>query len=1107
MPDFLSEKERNYQNSVIELFKNPEGLDYTYLGHFQYAKGASKNANGKANSPLMESELRAYLESQDKYTDFQIDSAIRTLKERIRLTDKKIGTLIDTNTAVYQLLVSGIQAKPSPEENEKDVMLFDFENPLNNRFDIAEEVSFIDPLTGANSRPDLVIYVNGIALAVIELKRSIVSIVEGIKQSLSNEKALIPSFFTTIQFTIAANEYKGYQKESEDEEFDDTIDGVGFKYGTIGTPLDFRCRFKRNSNKTGYILSDKESFELFFDKKTFITMFRYGVITDSGIKKVMRPHQLYALMAAIPRLETKDSGIIWHSQGSGKSLTMVWLAAYIKANFEDPRVLIITDRTELDKQLADDFSDTGNALCRATSSDHLLETLNTGSEWLICSLIQKFGNRGKETEEGREDVKIPLDKYLKELRERIALQYPGNSFSVKGKNIFVFIDECHRTQGGRLHEGMKEIMGKEVMLIGFTGTPLLRDDKLKENYKNLSKTSEFKFGTFIHKYLHKQAVEDKVILDLQYEARDVEQYISNKEKLDEKLESIVSGLTPERAEMVKDRWATLEHIYSSKERIERIGYSIIDDVRSNSILRQDWANAMLIAGDIETAYKYYDFFQNRCGDTTLRGKCAVVTSFEPTDADERKETTDLSLETPLQFKHRMALQTYADAGQPNAAKYEKWAKEKFVKQPARMKLMIVVDKLLTGFDAPCATFLYIDRYLYDHNLFQSICRVNRLGVDVVDENNKDVVIAQTHKKFGLIVDFKHLFDDIDAAIHKFNDENGALGGYEASDIDGLLEDAVVKGKKRLESAKKAYESLKSLWAQSELTDIDKLAEYYLKDDDTVPAKVKRENMYKITSALATAYDNLADFMSKASYTLEQSDNIEKLVREATHINLRIKQVSGDDFDPRSRDHDMRSLMDRFIRAEDAETIIPATADFSFLDLIGDESDEEEVVRRAVKAAGGHAGAAAEVIEGKARAVINDYKDRDPEAAALFSTRLQELLDMLKASTADFEKKAKELVKLIKESKKGGVNFPVGISNKLMKAMWNNRKIWQPSGNKEELVQIIQDFDKLIYEDAGPDWKDPHSVDAHMLKGFIKAMMYWLSQEQVTEVYMLATRNS
>ena len=1106
MPDLTSQRERIYQNDVIKLFENKEGLNYTYLGSFQYAKGASKKANGESNSPLIEGELRAFLTEQKKYTEYQIDGAITTLKKKIRLSDRKLGSLIDTNTDVYQSLISGIPAKPSPDDTEKDVMLFDFDEPLNNRFAIAEEVSFIDPLTGSHSRPDLVIYVNGIALAVIELKRGIVNLTEGIRQSLSNEKDLIPSFFTTVQFTIAANEFKGYEKKSDEEELGDSYDGVGFKYGTIGTPYEFWCRFKRNNNKTGYLLGDRESYELFFDKETFMLLFRYGVITDCGLKKVMRPHQLYALMAAIPRLKTKDSGIIWHSQGSGKSLTMVWLASYIRANFEDPRVLVITDRTELDKQIADNFSATGNSLYRADSSTGLLQTLNGGSEWLICSLIQKFGNRGQEGENSDDDVKIPLDKYLQELRDKIAALYPDGTFSVKGKNIFVFIDECHRTQGGRLHEGMKEIMGQDVMLIGFTGTPLLKDDKVKATYKNLAKTSEVKFGPFIHKYLHKQAVEDKVILDLQYEARDVETSISSKEKLDEKLESIVAGLTKDRAEMVKDRWATLERIYSSKDRIHRIGYSILDDVESNSILKQDWANAMLVAGDIESAYRYYEFFQTD-SNTTLRDRCAVVTSFEPTDYDSRKETYDPSQETPLQYKHRMALKSYADAGQPNAEKYEKWAKEKFVKQPARMKLMIVVDKLLTGFDAPCATVLYIDKYMHDHNLFQSICRVNRLGVDVKDEEDKSIIIAHTHKQYGLIVDFKHLFGKIDDAIHKFNDEAGGLSGYDESDIEGLLTDALVKGRKRLEAAKKAYESLQSFWAQSELNDIDKLTDYYLKDDEKASAKVKRESMYKITSALVTAYDNLADYMSKASYTKEQSESIEMLVREATHVNLRIKQISGDDFDPRSKDHDMRSLMDRYLRAEEAEVIIPATADFSFLDLIDDDSDEDDVVKKAVHAAGGNAAAAAEKIEGKARAVINDYKDKDPEAAALFSTRLQELLDMLKASTTDFEKKAKELVRLIKESKHGGVSFPDGISNKLMKALWNNRAIWQPSGNEEELVRIIKEFDQRIYEDAGPDWKDPNSADAFSLRTLLRVDMPWLTPMQLTELYLLATRNS
>lgn len=643
--DYTEQRERDYQNQIIALFRDK--LQYTYLGNFQYARGAKKNSFGKENSPLIEDEMRLFLKSQlnsndnKQYTEMQIVEAVRQLRSTLRLPDGRPGTLVDINTDVYKLLIHGVKAKPSPDETERDVMFIDFVNTSNNRLCIAEEVSYIDPLTGSHSRPDLVVYINGIAVAVIELKRSLVSIEEAIKQQLSNQCDLIPSFFTTAQFTIAAS------------------DTNGFQYATINTPKDFWCAYKRDTNKTGVVLTDQEAFSEFFEKEQFLTFLRYGVLTDGGVKKVMRPHQFHALRAVIPRLKEKESGVIWHSQGSGKSLTMVWIAEYIRANFEDPRVLVITDRTELDKQIASNFTNAGNMLHRATSQEDLLNNLQSGTEWLICSLIHKFGRHKSGDKEvvGADNITIPLERYLRELKEMIASRY-GRNFKAKGKNIFVFIDECHRTQGGRLHEAMRAIMGQDVMLIGFTGTPLLKKDKSSryESFRNLTET---RFGTFIHKYLLKQAVEDKVILDLQYENRDVDQQITDKTKLDQKLDEITSGLSDDRRKAVEDRWATLERIYSSTDRIERIGYSILDDM-SNGILCNSWCNAMLVAGNIECAYKYYDFFQNRSTDTSLRGRCAVVTSYNPTDYDLRKATSNPVIEAAEKFKYSMAKQSFSD---------------------------------------------------------------------------------------------------------------------------------------------------------------------------------------------------------------------------------------------------------------------------------------------------------------------------------------------------------------------------------------------------------------------------------------------------------------
>lgn len=1080
MANYQEQKERDYQNALVKRFQ--EELGYTYLGNWQYAKGATVNNMGVANSPILDDEIRSFLKEQGR-TEMQIEDVLVKLKDKARLGDSKMSSLIQCNTDLYDTLIMGIKSQPSPEENHEDVMFFDFDHPQNNHFAIAEEVSYIDPLLGKNKRPDIVVYVNGIALAVIELKRSLVNYEEGIKQHLSNERDFIPSFFTTTQFTIASN------------------DDVEFRYGTIGTPLAFWCKWKRDTNKVGDTITEKEAYRLFFNKENFIFFFHYGVLNDGGIKKVLRPHQIYAIKAASKRMPQKESGVIWHSQGSGKSLTMVALASYIQKNFSNPRVVVITDRKELDLQLAGTFVKGGNKLHHAESCSDLLDTLNKGDEWLICSLIHKFGahNHNDEAEKDESGTKVSLDEYLNELQTIIAKKY-GNHFSVKGDNIFVFVDECHRTQSGRLHEAMRAIMGKDVMLIGFTGTPLLKKDK-GNPYNAIKSMSERTFGPYIHKYLHKQAVEDKVILDLQYEYRNVEQQLTSKEKVDQKLAALTAGreLTPEQKQMVEERWATMERIYSTKERIERIGYSILDDL-NYGLLKHDWCNAMLIAGSIFQAYRYYKFFSS----SDLKGRCAVVTSYDPTDSDIANNSADNNKTTEAKFKYDWAKKSFEEAGVKNADEYEKRAKELFVKRPAQMKLLIVVNKLLTGFDAPCATILYIDNEIKDHTLFQAVCRVNRLGEDIKDA--KGDIIVKTHKEFGRIVDFKNLFNSIENVVTKFNDGSG-FEGLDDVDIDGLLDSAVNKCKEKLLAATEAYEGLKTIWESKSLNDLEALSEYYIKEyDGEEPAQTRRNIMYSITGSMVTAYNNMSDYFSKTDLTAEQINHFASLSREAGTVQRKVKQKSGDDFDPKTLDPDMRQLLDQHIRAEDAETFIPSSADFSFLDLINDNTDVEEATEKAIHEAGGNANGAAEAIEGKARRVNTDWNSGDAEEYKLFSDKLQALLEELKARNATAKEKIEALIEHIKAIKHGN-DAPSDLANKRSKALWNNRAAWHAPEDKDETILIIKTIDEFIYKNAGRNWQDPDSNASWDLRDDLQALFPAMTEQDIYEIYRLASQNS
>lgn len=1109
--DYISEKERKYQDSIVKLFT--EKLGYEYLGKLQYGKDKVALDDGRVNSPIIEAEVRRFLSRPGSgYTHYQIEAAIGELKSLSQLADKKKGAVLDVNSNLYEQMIRHLAVQPHPDKPHENVSLFNFDNPLANNFAIAEEVSYIDPLTGSHSRPDIVVYVNGIALAVIELKRSIVSVGEGIKQHLSNQRDLIPSFFTTVQFTIVANETNDTEKDLS-----------GFRYATIFTPEKFWTPWKQDNHEVGKLMSDIDSFLEFFDKETFVTLFRYGVIDDGGTKKVMRPHQYHALKAAMPRLKKKDGGVIWHSQGSGKSLTMVWLAKYIQSNFENPRVLVITDRTELDLQIYNTFLKSTGSIHRAKSSDDLLDTLQNGTEWMVSTLIHKFGRHidpdtGKEVI-GDDDAPIPLEKYIKELIGLVNSKYPGG-FRTKGTHKFVFVDECHRTQSGRLHEAMRAIMGDDVMFIGFTGTPLLKVDKKNgyASYRAVKNLSENRFGEFIHKYLHKEAVDDKVILDLQYEARDVDQQISSQERLDEKFEKLMSGVNPENRQSIEDRWATLKKVYSAEERIERIGWSILEDM-DNYPLNQDWCNAMLVAGDIYSAYRFYKFFQNDGSNPLLRDRCAVVTSYVPSDYDLRKQDDgDDATEQEIQFKNKWAKQSFDDAGVKTGEQYEAWAKRLFTKAPSRMKLLIVVDKLLTGFDAPTATYLYIDKDMRDHNLFQSICRVNRLGTDVkANFENEDSATIPTQKEYGMIVDFKHLFNKIEDAITNFNDEGGGFGGYDPEDIENLLGDAISKNKKRLELALHAYDAMKADWERQGVHDVEGVVKHFCPsiplelpveehEAKVAEAKARREAFYKVTQALTTAYANIADYILRAGYSESEASDIHRKVSEAGSLSMRVKQASGDDFDVKKFDPQMRQLLDRFIRAEDAENIIPATADFSFLDLLTADSRDEEDAQKAIKEAGGNKKAAAEKIEAKARLVINDWNARDHEEALSFAARLQAIIDDMKKQTQTTTEKIIQLIGLLK-AMKGKRNAPEGIETRFARSLWNNRATWTSLENQEDVVAKISEIEGYFATKVYAGWQGKNPMARKKaIAGLTKLMGANSTVEQVSELHRIAAAN-
>jgi len=362
--------EKKTQQRVVKLFQ--DRLEYDYLGDWTDREG---------NRNIEEEWLRAFLRDKQRYDDELITRAIHLIERAAGDTSK---SLYDRNRAVYELLRYGVRVKTGAGETTQTVWLIDWKHPQRNHFAIAEEVTVPGAGSSAHTkRPDVVLYVNGIALGVLELKRSTVSVAQGIRQNRDNQKKVfIEHFFSTMQLVMAGN------------------DTEGMRYGTIETHEKYYLTWKEDGPEANPL--DRALIQI-CAKTRFLELIHDFIVFDAGTKKLCRHHQYFGVRAAHSNVMRREGGIIWHTQGSGKSLVMVWLTKWIREHAEDARVLIITDRTELDEQIERVFKGVNEDIYRTKSCADLIATLNATTPWLVCSLIHKFGGK----EEGEEVGDIP----------------------------------------------------------------------------------------------------------------------------------------------------------------------------------------------------------------------------------------------------------------------------------------------------------------------------------------------------------------------------------------------------------------------------------------------------------------------------------------------------------------------------------------------------------------------------------------------------------------------------------------------------------------------------------------------------------------------------
>lgn len=1026
MDSHIGEPERSVQNRLLVLFK--EKLMYEYLGNYEY-----RTCNRNIESKL----LFEYLMSTQKWSEDEANRAITKLEKEAYCTPQNMQ---EKNEKVYSLLRYGANVSPDVGTKKITVNLIDWEHPDKNQFYIAEEVTINSSTPDSfTKRPDLVIYVNGIALAVIELKRSKVSVHDGIRQTIGNQQEnFIRPFFSTVQLLFAGN------------------DSQGLYYGVIDTPEKFWLRWKEPDASIPNELD--RSVTQWFNKERLLEMIHDFLVFDAGVKKVCRPNQYFAVKAAQPRCEKKEGGVIWEAQGSGKSLIMVWLAEWIHENIDNSRVVIITDREELDEQISDGFKDTGETIARAKSGAGLIGMLNEEAPWLLCTLIHKFGKKNVEGKGDMAGVKseIPLEKYL----EDIVAQLP-QGFKAKG-NIFVFIDECHRTQGGYLHEAMKTIMGKDVMMIGFTGTPLLHTQK-KDTWQT--------FGPLIHAYRFNEAVEDGVILDLRYESRKVDQFLGNKDKIDAWFEKKTKGLNKVAAARLKGRWATMQNIFSSRQRIDAVVGDICLDMDTTPMLVNRRGNAILVADSIYQACRYWDAFQK----TALKGHCAVITSFEA-KADDINMASSGENESEDEYKYRIYKEM--TDGHKSVSAFEAYAKKEFIDHPKNMRLLIVVDKLLTGFDAPSACVLYIDKHMENHNLFQAICRVNRVDGD--------------DKEYGYIVDYQNLFECISGAIGDYTSDGAALSGYDKEDIEGYIKEKNKACRKDLEEAKEQVDALLALVHPQTR---EGFFRYFVYDDNAPEEEMdkqlddnaeKRSKLYKYVRRYLNCYANLANSLEDMGYNEAERKEYAECAKKYDALKREIELRSNDHIDMRRYEPDMRQVLDLYVKAEDSE-VIAKLDDTSFLDIVAAQN-EEQLNDLPDELKDEYGRASAETVEANLREVIRKDSPFNPAYYGKLSIILQELIDKRKKEMLDYEEYMKELIELVKKARgKSANSYPESIKTPGMRALYDNL------GQNEYLAIRAHE---VIRENAIVGFRDNRLKQRKLIKALAKL----LGDEMAQKIY-------
>ena len=994
--------EKQLQNNVIDLLKS--------MGYIFISQEDNVNfRNGKLSDVLLKDILLNQLQNlnnfeykgitypfSSKNIANAVDSLDESLNEGIMIANAKITDQLVLGNSYQEELIDGVKKSFS-------LKYIDFKNIENNVFHFTEEYSVLRQTLNERDktrRPDIVLFINGIPFGVIELKNSRTETEQGISQMIRNQlKGEIPHLFKFTQITLAGNNHSP-------------------QYATTGTPKKFYATWEEDVRQDiNTLIKDRTPSKLdntiysLFEKERVCELLHSFIIFDNKVKKIARYQQYFAIKEIVKKIDKLDAtgrrggGLVWHTQGSGKSLTMVMLTRVIKREIPNSKVVVVTDRKDLDRQIHSTFNKSEIEARRAGSGKELIQLLQNGKS-VITTLIHKF-----------ETVQ----------KEKVILDDP---------NIFILVDESHRTQEGDLNKAMKKVFPSACYL-GFTGTPLMKKEK----------STISKFGGLLHKYTIDQAVRDGAVLPLLYEGRLVDQWISDEKGLDRRFEVLSRDLNDEQKLDLKRKWARFQKVASSERRLEMIMFDINEHFIKN--IQGTGFKAMLATSSKYEAIKYHKLFEE-LGDI----KTAFVISAP--DSREGYESIDDDNKAFINEEWQKIIKKYGDED-----RYLEKVKDEFV-EGEEIELLIVVSKLLTGFDAPKATILYIDKELKEHNLLQAIARVNRL---------------YDGKDFGFIIDYRGLLGNLDSALNSYS----SLDGFEEEDLVGTVVDI----KAEIARVKTYYSHLEELFKNVENKNDQESYEVFLADEDI------RKEFYEYLSNYGRAL-KLALSSDKIDEIFSEIEIREYKLKMKFYSNLRasIKIRYHESVDFGKYEKQMQKLLDTFISAEDVHQLTKLVNIF-------DEDFETEIERIVGD------NARADTILSALSATITEKMDSNPAYYEKLSLRIKEIIQAHKNDRLSDEEKLKNAKDvrnmLVSKDVDDSENYPESIKhNKCARAIFDNMtdEFNKLLGTRsEEVLESVSISFNNIFKEASkkPDWVNNTDV-TNQIDGQIEEILWELEDE-------------